>query len=78
MNNIRNKPFWKSKTVWGALLAAVPVIGPALSAALLTASTGNTEQLTAIPAELQAILAAIGACLAIYGRWKASGELTLK
>ena len=70
-----NKPFWKSKTVWGALIAAVPVVGPALSAALLSVPDAASAP---VPGELQALIAGIGAAVAIYGRWKASGDLTLK
>ncbi len=69
------KPFWKSKTVWGVILAAVPSIGPALSAAVLSLPG---EEAATVPAELQAIMAGIGALLAIYGRYKASGTLSIK
>ena len=67
------KKFWKSKTIWGILLAAVPGVGGPLSAAVLGLPSGD-----AMPTELTTIMAAAGALLAIYGRWKATGELTLK
>ncbi len=67
------KQFWKSKTLWGVLLAAIPGIGGPLSAAVLGIPAGD-----AMPSELAAIMAGVGAVLAIYGRWKSTGQLTLK
>jgi hypothetical protein len=67
------KAFWKSKTVWGVLLAAIPGVGVPLSAAVL-----SIPQAEEVPAELQAIVAGIGAILAIYGRYKADGQLSIK
>ena len=67
------KKFWKSKTLWGILIAAVPGIGAPLSAAILGIPAGD-----AMPTELASIMAGVGAVLAIYGRWKSTGELTLK
>lgn len=67
------KQFWKSKTLWGILIAAVPGIGAPLSAAILGIPAGD-----ALPSELSAIMAGVGAVLAIYGRWKSTGQLTLK
>ena len=67
------KQFWKSKTLWGVLLAAIPGIGGPLSAAVLGIPAGD-----AMPTELAAIMAGVGAVLAIYGRWKSTGQLTLK
>ena len=67
------KKFWKSKTLWGILLAAIPGVGAPLSAAVLGMDAGE-----AIPTELAAIMAGFGAVLAIYGRFKSSGQLTLK
>ena len=67
------KQWYKSKTVWGVLIAAVPGIGPALSAAVLSAP--QAEQ---VPDELRAIIVGIGAILAIYGRFKATGQLVIK
>ena len=55
------------------LLAAIPGIGGPLSAAVLGLPAGD-----AIPTELAAIMAGAGAVLAIYGRWKSTGQLTLK
>jgi len=70
------KPFWKSKTFWGAVVAAVPGIGPV--AAPIVAAVIPAVNTVDVPIELQAIVAAIGAILAIYGRWKVSGEITFK
>ena len=67
------KKFWKSKTLWGIVLAAIPGVGGPLSAAVLGLETG-----TPIPTELGAIMAGVGAVLAIYGRFKSTGQLTLK
>ena len=68
-----SKPFWQSKTVWGVLLAAIPGVGPAVSAAVLALPGEPT-----VPAELQALVAGVGAVLAIYGRYKASGVISFK
>ena len=67
------KKFWKSKTIWGIALAMIPGVGGPLSAAVLGLPAGDV-----MPTELSAIMAGVGAALAIYGRFKATGELTLK
>lgn len=67
------KAFFKSKTIWGIVAMAIPGIGGPLSAAILGMEAGSP-----IPSELATITAGVGAVLAIYGRWKATGELTLK
>lgn len=71
------KPFWKSKTFWGAVIAALPVPGAPVIAAAVSAIPG-VETVESVPPELQAIIAGLGALLAIYGRFKATGQLTLK
>ena len=67
------KAFFRSKTLWGILLAAIPGVGGPLSAAVLGLESGE-----AMPSELAAIMAGLGAILAIYGRFKATDQLTLK
>ena len=71
--SIIKKPFWKSKTLWGVLLAAIPGVGGPISAAVLNMPSGD-----AMPGEIATILAGVGAVLAIYGRYKSTGELSLK
>ena len=79
------KAFFKSKTLWGIAAMAVPVIGPALSGAVLAMPTDGASgalsgpcEVSGLPAEAQAIVVGLGAVLAVYGRVKATGQITFK
>jgi len=62
------KQFWKSKTIWGIVIAALP----------------SVLRLVGIPVPiglegfLNELLVAFGSGLAVYGRVKAADKLTLK
>ena len=67
------KKFWKSKTLWGALIAFIPGVGVPLSAIIMGAESGAP-----MPAELAILVAAAGTIWTVYGRYKSTGQLTLK
>ena len=62
------KQFWKSKTVWGIAISALPTI---LQLFGVPVPSGVGEL-------LNQILVATGSGLAVYGRVKAVDKLTLK
>ena len=64
-----NKIFLKSKTVWGVIVMALPVILPLFGVNIDTSAIGGAGD---------QILTAVGAILAIYGRVKASGGISVK
>ena len=72
-----SKPFYKSKTFWGVVTAALPGIWPALSPIMAALSAQHSIP-NSLPPEAAAIVAAIGAIMAIYGRYKATGEISIK
>ena len=76
--NASNKNPIKSKTVWGVLIATLPVIFPALAPAVPVLLASLPDQVAAPSPEIQAIAAGIGAIVAIYGRYKAEGKLSFK
>lgn len=63
------KPWYFSRTVWGALVAIAASVGGAFGIML-----GDVEQSTLTDAILQ-IVGAIGAVIALYGRLSASQAL---
>lgn len=67
-----NKWFLKSKTLWGVIIMALPgllqVFGVSLTA----------DEHAALGQMGDKVLEALGAALAIYGRFVAGGSLTLK
>ncbi|MBE0471774.1 MAG: hypothetical protein IBX55_19970 [Methyloprofundus sp.] len=66
MDNINDKKWWQSKTVWGGLVALGAGIAGVLGLAIGAADQAIlTESLTAIAA-------AVGGLLAVYGRFKAN------
>lgn len=80
-----SKPFWKAKRFWGVALAAVPVVGPALSGAVLSLPAETTPNaltglcdVSGLPAEWQGIASVCGVLLWAYGQYKATGQITLK
>jgi len=78
-----NKNPLKSKTINGILLAVLPTIIPG-SAAFVPLIGTAIESMFGVPAnqaisaEAQVICAAIGAIIAVYGRYKATGKLSFK
>ena len=74
----------KSKTVWGLLAAAIPGVGPAISAAVLSipSETPVVEAVATagpiVSSEIDILVQAVGILFALYGRWKATGELSFK
>jgi len=60
-----NKIFLKSKTIWGVVIAVVPILVPALSVVELN----NLAT---------AFMSLAGAALAVYGRVKADGGISLR
>ena len=60
------KHFLKSKTIWGAIVAALPALIPLLGA----------ETATSIETVGSSVVTLIGAIIAIYGRVKAEGKIT--
>ncbi len=65
----------KSKTLWGAIIMALPVLGPALGLDL------SPEDVTSIGEEgagfIDKAFGAVGALLVIWGRVSASTKATL-
>lgn len=72
-----DKPFYKSKTFWGALIAAVPVPGAPILAAIVSAIP-ESAPVDPTTGEAQIIIAFVGLCVTLYGRYKATGSITLK
>lgn len=62
------KPFWQSKTFWGALAAAVPSAMSILTVAGVPVPPGLTE----------AVLGLLGSVFAVYGRAKAQNAISMK
>lgn len=69
-----SKPWYMSKTVWGAVIGLAGAFCPKVIAAL----GGTDAAADQIVTLTSAIASAVGAALAIYGRIKANGGLTLK
>lgn len=69
MNRIEEKFVLRSKTIWGAIITAIPTVVLALGWDL-----GDPEVIAGWGNE---IIVAIGAILAIYGRITAKGPLNL-
>jgi hypothetical protein len=69
-----SKPWYTSKTVWGAVIG----LGGAFCPKVIAALGGTDMAADQIVNLTSAIATAIGAGLAIYGRLKANGGLTLK
>lgn len=68
------KPFYKSKTLLGILIAALPQI------AQLAVQFAEAHGIAAAPAtspEVAAVVTLAGLVLAAYGRLKAKGEITV-
>lgn len=65
-----NKPFYKSKTMLGILIAALPQI------AQLAAANG-IEVAAASDPQVQTVVTIAGLLFAAYGRLKAKGEITV-
>jgi len=68
------KAFWKSKTFWGAIIAALPVPAAPLIAVAVQAlpdfgTTAAAED--PIVTVIQGFISILGAVIVIYGRYKA-------
>ena len=66
---MNNKPWWKSKGVWGGVVAALAAV-----AAVFGITVDEVTQKVILDA-IVAVTAAIGAILAIVGRVKAKGGI---
>ena len=67
MSDQAEKFFLKSKTIWGVVVMAMPALLPVFGVTL-----GATE--TALITETgDKVMTAIGALIAVYGRFKAGG-----
>jgi len=71
----QKKPWYQSKTVWGGIIAVaagiLSVFGKNISPEMQQFMTDQAVQIAT------GIAAAVGGVLAIYGRIKAQGKLTL-
>jgi hypothetical protein len=64
---MENKLFLKSKTIWGVIVMALPMLLPAFGVSLAADDT------TLITSTGDLVLQTVGALLAVYGRFKAGG-----
>ena len=70
-----NKPFWKSKTLWGVVITAVAFI----ARLVFKAEVPEDFQATATDQAIEAVTAVsilVGTILALFGRAKADTKLT--
>lgn len=66
-----SKVFLKSKTVWGVIIMALPQLLP------LFGVDFSADDASALNADMQAIVAAVGGLLALWGRVSAKARLTV-
>ena len=73
MNQI--KPFWASTTLWGAVAAFVGIILPGFG--LKADPTAVTTFFTSLQQMLDSILTFGGLLLTVYGRFRATKQVSL-
>ena len=79
--SIKVKAFWKSKTFWGAIIAALPIPAAPIIAVAVQAlpdigTTASTED--PVVTLVQGAISILGAVIVIYGRYKADMPITFR
>jgi hypothetical protein len=69
---VENKPWYLSKTIWGAVVAFLGVVMPKLASALGASPGDQADTLVNIAS---GVVGLVGTTLAIYGRYKATATI---